>query len=163
MHPSPIMQPATKKIFEIKSAPDPTGAVRARGIMPGFDLSTGKVECVLHYNSRRHGREFFLTADVYQQEGAPTYAVIYCPLCQNTLRITADNKQLEWEPGAQVKVPGYRIEEILGGLNVPSMGGRLSVEPFGCAWEVEPDLRRSYGFAVCPWRVAIDQNIVRDA
>ncbi len=162
MQPSPNMQAPSKKIFEIKSAPDPTGAVRAHGLMPGYDLSAGKGCAILHYKSRRHGGEFFLTADIYVVPGAPTYVVIYCPLCQNTLRITADNKALSWEPERAPRIPGFRTEEILAQLGTLELGGTLSVESFGCAWEVEPGLQRSYGFAVCPWRVAIDQNIVKD-
>jgi hypothetical protein len=153
-------QALKKEIFEVKSSRDPvTGTI---GTSMGYNLSAAAQKTVLYYKRRRTGEEFFLTADVYQLEGQPLYLILFCPLCQNTLRVSEDNKSMQYEPEIAPKFPGFRAEEILSSINAPSLGGLLSVEPFGCTWEAEPELRRTH-FSVCTWRVSITNNVVRDA
>lgn len=147
-------------IVEIKRSHDPTGSGLI-GHSAGYNFERAAKKIALHYRSKA-GREFFLTADFYDLE-RPHYFLIYCPICQNALRVSEDNKQLDFDPEGSPKFAGYRNEDILANLELASMGGLLSVESFGCSWELEPGLRRSFGFAVCPWRVVIDKNVIRDA
>ena len=151
-----------RSIFSIRDdVRDPSGVSAASGLAPGYNF-TGSAEGhpVLYYR-HKGGNEFLITADVYRVEGAPLYVILYCPLCRNSLKIAQDNKAIEWEPDGRARL-SVRDEEITAALGVVPRGV-LSVEAFQCAWEVEPTLRRSFGFAVCPWRVAIERNVVRDA
>lgn len=150
-----------KDIIEIKSSRDPSGSPLV-GHSAGINFEKTAKKIVLHYAPRRSAHEFLLTADLYDLE-TPRYLLVYCPICRNTLRISEDNKRFEWIPDGRPVFRGYREEEVLATLGIVSLGGLLSVEEFGCTWELEPDLRRSFGLATCPWRVAIDKNIVRDA
>ena len=149
-----------KSIVEIKRSHDPSGTGLI-GVSAGYNFERAAKKIALHYKSKRLG-ERFLTADLYDLE-SPRYLLIYCPSCLNTLRISEANKKFEWEPEGKPSFSGYREEDLLAGLELSSFGGLLSVESFGCSWEIEPGLRRSFGFAICPWRVAIDKNIIRDA
>jgi hypothetical protein len=150
-------QAPKKEIFEVKSSKDPVSGVV--GTSMGYDLSANACKTVLHYKGR--GGEYFLTADVYKLEGTPLHLLLFCPLCKNTLRISQDNKAIDFDPERTPNFKGFRPEEILASIDAASLGGSLSVEPFGCTWEAEPELRRQH-FAVCPWKVAIENNEVRD-
>ena len=110
----------------------------------------------------KDGNDFFLTVDIHALPGQPITAYIYCPLCNNHLTVKQTNKAIDYDPAASVKIPGYATEEILAGLGIDSLGGRLSIEPFRCSWEEKPELRRSFGFGVCGWSVAIDNNVARN-
>jgi hypothetical protein len=141
-------------------AADPSGTGK-RGISSGVDFSkTAKGHPIVFYRAQ-DGTEFFLTADVYALPGEPMAVHIYCPLCANHLIIRQDNKAIDYDPDARVVIPGFRSEEIIAGLGVADLGGRLSVEPFRCTWEEKPELRRSYGFGVCGWSVSIQNNVAR--
>lgn len=164
---SPVMQPK-KEIFQIRRSKDPIS--NRIGADHGFHFKHSAVANPVIYYRGRHG-EFFLTLDLYQPEGAPPYLLMYCPLhshdSDTSIRIARDNKRFEYEPDRKPRFPGYREEELLAGLELPSLGGALSVEAFGCTWEADPSFRRAGrgigGFSICPFRVAIDQNIARDA
>lgn len=149
-----------KSIVEIKRSRDPSGSTGLIGHSAGYNFESAAKKIALHYLAR-NGREFFLTADYYDLE-TPHYLLIYCPNCQNTLRISADNKRIEFEPEGKPKFGSYREEAVLAGLELMSYGGLLSVESFGCTWELEPTLRRGFGLAVCNWRVVIEKNVIRD-
>jgi hypothetical protein len=144
-----------------KDAADPSGTGQ-RGLAPGVDLSKSAVGHPVILYRTKEGKEFFLTADVYAIPGEPMAVHVYCPLCSNHLTIRQDNKAIDYDRHATVKIPGYRTEEILAGLGLPDLGGRLSVEPFRCSWETVPDLRREFGFGVCTWSVVIDNNLARN-
>lgn len=110
----------------------------------------------------KDGQTFFLTLDVHEIPGQPLTVYVYCPLCKNHLTIRQGNKAIDYDRNVQPKLPGYDTVEVLKGLGVASLGGRISIEPFRCSWEEKPDLRRSYGFGVCGWSVAIDNNVARN-
>ena len=155
--------PSQREFFEIKKSLDPAGTGLV-GYAGGYNMQAGAVgHPVLHYKPKGKADGFFLTADVFAPEGAPMYVLIYCPLCQNMLKIAADNKKLEYEPHETPRIPGFRPEEVLAATGLSELGGVLSVERFRCAWEPEPSLRRSFGFGVCTFQVVIDRNVVRDA
>lgn len=92
------------------------------------------------------GRTFILTIDVYEFENEPTSLHLICPRCHNALRITADNKALEYDPSRN-----------------ETMGGRLDVDTFECTWELPEGRRQEFGIGLCRWRVGIANNVARDA
>lgn len=92
----------------------------------------------------RHG-DFVLTADVYRSGDGELLVHILCPNCgkygvAHALHIKSAAKHIEWS-------------EVDG----------LSVEPFGCTWELPGEEGKQFGLAMCNWRVRIDRNIARDA
>lgn len=101
-------------------------------------------------------QDTIIFGDVYQYEGAPIRVIILCPKCRNALTITGDNKRIEYDLAA-----------------APSIGGRISIEPFKCSFEA-PDAgahkRRSgeggqiiTGNQMCNWKVGVHNNKALDA
>ena len=118
-------------------------------------------------------KEIFLTLDVFSLPGAPMYVVIRCPICQARnpnsegmdLTIKEDQKDIHLDHKSIPSFPGFTTSELVEGLglqNQDELRGRISIEPFGCTWEAEPELRRGFGFSCCEWNVAIKNNIVVD-
>jgi hypothetical protein len=121
-------------------------------------------------------RDRLLTLDVYQLPNQPMYVILYCPICMGgekndrSLRITADNKAIDFDPTAMPKIPGFTPAELVANLGLQhprQVAGRISIEPFGCTWEAEDDLHHRAtehigGFSVCPWNVEITNNIAKD-
>lgn len=120
-------------------------------------------------------RDRLLTLDVYQLPNQPMYVILYCPICMggekndHSLRITEDNKAIDFDPKAMPKIPGFTHDELVHSLGLShksEIAGRISIEPFGCTWEAEADLKRATGhiggFSVCPWNVEITNNIAKD-
>jgi hypothetical protein len=161
------MTEPNKTFFSVKDdAPkmrDPSGQSNLVGRSVGeVNLTKSALGHPVILYRTKDGQEFFLTADVYALPGEPMTVHIYCPLCSNHLTIKQGNKAVDYDRNAPVKIPGFRAEEIMAGLGIGDLGGRLSVEPFRCTWEEKPDLRRSFGFGVCGWSVAIDNNVARN-
>lgn len=157
-----------KELFQVcGDAPEPGG--NTRGVLASCDLTVGKIAAVPVYYSGRFG-EFVLTLDVYHAPGEPLYLHMLCPACSSAqrshgLKISADNKTIDFDARALPKLPGIPTGQLVAELGVASaedIRGRLSVEAFACTWEAEPDLRRSFGLARCGFRVAIDRNVARD-
>jgi hypothetical protein len=82
-------------------------------------------------------RDVVLEIDVYQTKESLAFNLL-CPRCRHSLWIRAEQKSIEWN------------------------GKMLSVEPFGCTWELDDD-RHQFGMNLCNWKVAIDNNIAKDA
>jgi hypothetical protein len=139
---------------------DPTGTGLI-GRSSGIDLSKSALGHPVILYRAKDGQDVLLTADVYALPDQPLSVHVYCPLCKNHLTIRQDNKAIDYDRNAPVSIPGYSTAWLLAELNVADLGGRLSIEPFRCTWEEQPDLRRSYGFGVCGWSVAIDGNVAR--
>ncbi len=119
----------------------------ASGTVRGYQstLNLSKHPDVRHPQVRY--KDFVIECDVYQYPDAPLEVVLICPMCKNTLKVSAANKDVEWEPNQH-----------------PTAGGRLSIEPFGCTWEADPTGRRiEFGLGMCTWRVGISNNVARDA
>jgi hypothetical protein len=160
-----------QEFFSVKDdaprAKDPTGSGLVGRSVGNVDLSKSALGHPVIYYRSKEGKEFFLTADVYappDPSGAPRGALsvhIYCPHCSNHLTIRQDNKAIDYDRHAPVVIPGFLSGEIAAGLGVADLGGRLSVEKFRCTWEERPDLRRSFGFGVCGFRVVIENNVAR--
>lgn len=155
------MNQPQKEFFSVKDdVADPSGTGMI-GRVVDHKLSDADGHPIVLYKSK-DGQEFFLTLDVHQIPGQPITVYLYCPLCNNHLTIRQDNKAIDYDPSASVKFPGRVNEEVMAGLGVASLGGRISIAPFRCTWEEKPDLRRSYGFGVCGWAVAIDNNVAKN-
>ena len=147
--------------------PDPSGT-GMRGTAPGYNLTKSAIGHPMLFYKLPNGKELVLEADVYALPGEPVKVHIICPICAlsghkgNSLQISQEQKQLSYEPNERVPPPpgwsARRMREVLP----DGAGGLLSIEEFGCSWEVQPELQRQFGFAVCPWRVVIDKNVVRD-
>jgi hypothetical protein len=93
----------------------------------------------------RHG-DFVLTVDVYRM---PDGQLLLHLLCPNCAAHGADKHALHVRQAA--KQMDYNAQD------------GLSVEAFGCTWELPGEEGRQFGLAMCRWRVAIDQNVARDA
>jgi hypothetical protein len=162
-----MTQDALKETFYVAGdQPDPAGT-DLRGVAAGYDLTRTAIGHPMLYYALPNGREIILEADVYQLPGQPMYIYVICPLCMMTgntrmLRIGAENKDVSYDAKARVPVfPGWKPAQMRSALP-QGAGGLLSVAEFACTFEVEPDLRRQFGFAVCPWKVVVDKNVVID-
>lgn len=95
-------------------------------------------------------KDFVLTVDVYRHPGEPAQVHLICPRCRHQLRVTADRKAIDFEPTDNV-----------------AAGGRLSIEPFECTWEMGNDEHHQgalfAGTTLCRWKVGITNNIAKDA
>lgn len=146
----------SKEIFHIAGdAPDPTGTTRNRGV-----ASTMRLDRTALGHPKIAYKDFLLEADVYALPDAPMYVHIICPLCRNALRITQDNKAIDYDPKRVPKIVTHLRN--CGIEDMPHWGGTLSVERFECTWESDPEIRRQFGLARCNWRVEIENNIARD-
>jgi hypothetical protein len=147
-----MYDPRTEEIFHVAGdVPDPTGYSSARGQQSTVNLQASRTaEVQIRY------KDTIIFGDVYQYEGAPIRVIIMCPRCRNTLTITGDNKRIEYDLGA-----------------APSIGGKISIEPFTCPFEA-PDAgahkRHSgegaqiiTGMKMCNWRVGVENNKALDA
>lgn len=128
----------------------------------GFDstirLDGGKSEVYAHYKGRYTPPEFpdglRLTLDVYAIPGEPVQVHLICPKCRHQLRVSSDRKAIDWQPD---RGPD---------------GGKLSIEPFQCTWEMPeagahtPGILAG-GLSLCQWKGALEhksgKNLVRDA
>jgi uncharacterized protein YbaR (Trm112 family) len=124
---------------------DYAGNSHVRGYQSSLNL--GKHPDVKHPKVRY--KDFLIECDVYQYPEAPLEVVLICPRCRNTLKISEERKQLEYDPSRN-----------------QDAGGHLSVEPFTCTWEIDPSKdgrRMDFGLGLCGWRVGITDNVARDA
>ena len=88
-----------------------------------------------------------LEVDVYMLPGEPVYLHLLCPKCRNMLTISATRKHIEYDKNA----------------GDPKAGGRLNVETFMCTWDGAEGRRMDFGLGLCAWKVAIDNNVARNA
>lgn len=158
-----IVAPGARKREMVQlagDAPDPTGRSNLRGVASTTRLDTSKLEVFVAYRGRTG--QFDLTVDVYAIPGEPIEVHLICPKCRHQLRITSEMKKIEYELGAD------RPYTFVDGSSMPSNGGRLSVEPFQCTWEMPeanahtPGLR-THGLTLCNLKLAIDENVAKDA
>lgn len=132
----------------------------ARGFASQVSLASGKVETLVRY------RDHVLTVDVYRLEGEPLQVHLICPRCCKPLRATEDRKRIEWDPtalhphqavAAELEAQGY------GQLRL----GLLSIEPFGCTWEMGGDAHNQGGLhtggSLCRLKLGITRNVAKDA
>lgn len=113
------------------------------GLSSTVRLDKNKIEIQVRY------RDFLVTCDLNQIEGAPMHLLWLCPRCRHTSTITSDKKQMSYEP--------KRLQQF---------GGELCVEPFKCAWELDSSRdgrRMEFGLGLCNLTLAIDCNIAKDA
>lgn len=143
-------------------APDPTGLTSHTGLQSTHRLTGGKQEVVVVYG------DLLMTLDVYALPGEPMRVQIICPRCHKHSTIRGDAKKIEYEPTAlnpQAKRV-HVLAESVAELAAISVFGRLSVEPFECAWEIGDDkhvpgaLRT--GASLCRLKLVIDDNRARE-
>lgn len=157
---------AKKEIFQVSGDQN-------QGVSAGQNLCNNALcKPVVLYKSKAMG-DLFLTLDVFAIPGTPLYAVVRCPMCQAKnpdskgmdLTIKSDRKAIDLDPKALPSYPGYTTAQVVQALGLQSkdeLRGRISIEPFGCTWEEEPDLQRDFGFSCCNWKVSISNNIAKD-
>lgn len=115
------------------------------GLNSTISLSGGKHEVRVTY------KDFVLTVDVYAIPGEPLQVHLICPKCRQQLRVTEDRKAIEFDP-----------------RDTRFQGGRISIEPFQCTWEM-PEAGKhnpgliSGGMTLCKWTAGISNNVARDA
>lgn len=139
-------------------AVDPTGTTSNRGLQSTIRLDGGKQETLVLFRGR-HG-DFVMTVDVYAMPGEATQIHFICPKCHKQGRITSDQKAIDWNPVE------HRVLSMPDGQRART-GGILSVEPFGCTWEMGAEAHtpgiRSGGLTLCGMKIAIDANVAREA
>lgn len=96
-------------------------------------------------------RDTVVFCEVYQHGNEPMQIHWMCPRCLgggkgHMSRITADRKQIEYDPKSQ-----------------SADGGRLNVETFTCPWELGEDRRMEFGLGMCNLRLVIENSVARDA
>lgn len=143
---------------------------RHQGVTSGVNLNQSALcHPVVYYPAMRE----FLTLDVFALPSVPMYVVVRCPVClvkhphkepPNDLTIKADQKSIELDANALPKFPGFSTVEVAQGLGLGlgDIRGRITIEPFGCVWEEEEDLKRDFGLSCCPWNVRIVNNVMTD-
>jgi hypothetical protein len=157
-----------KDVFHVAGdAPDPTGT-GLRGVAPGYRLNQSALgHPMLLWRVPGTGQEMILEADVYALPDQPMHIYLLCPVClmtkqSNQLSIRADHKKFDYEPFHAVPTfPGWTHEQMAHAFP-NGAGGRLSVEPFRCTFEMTPDMQRAFGLNQCTFSVAIDNNVVRN-
>jgi hypothetical protein len=131
--------PGREEIFQIKGdSPDPTGT-GLLGRTASVTLTGGKIGVAFI-----RFRNLILEADVYQVGAEPLQVHLFCPRCQKTLRVQADQKAIDWTPPAPDRV----IE-----------GGVLSIAAFECTWELGD--QTTLGAELCRQRLVVDRNVAR--
>ena len=148
-------------------------SVRNQGVASGPDMTK---------SAWRHPlvlwRDRLLTLDCYWVPGQPMWLHVFCPLCEarhgqnlnEAIKVSQDKKPFHLEatqmPSRVARQLGLTYQQLamkLGLQHVDQLQGVLTIEnPIKCTWEAEPELRRSHGLAICPWRVVIENNIARD-
>jgi hypothetical protein len=133
--PSTVFDPKAEEVFHIAGDMD-------HGISATTKLDHAKQKVQVRY------KDFLLEVDVYELPNTPTKVVLLCPKCRNALQITADRKRIDFDKS-----------------ELTQFGGRLNIEKFQCAWEsAETEGRRvQFGLGLCGWKVAIENNIAKDA
>lgn len=133
-----------------------------RGFHSTHRLDVNKVEVIVTYKG-----DLMLTVDVYPEQGEkgtadykPLELHYVCPGCTKKGRVTSEMKAIEFDPvdNRPIKLPN-------GVVTVT--GGRLSVEPFQCTHEMPEHVthvqKHQHGFTLCRKRIAIDDNVAKDA
>jgi hypothetical protein len=128
-----------KELVQLAGDPD-------HGMTVSHHLDRGKREVLVAY------KDLVLTVDIYEMAGEPLKVHLICPRCHHQLQVTSDRKKIEYDPRA----------------GDPKKGGRLSIEPFECTWELPtagkhvPGLLAG-GMSLCKLKLAIDHNVAKDA
>lgn len=145
-----------------KNVADYSGA-GLRGVEQSLSLDHAKIEVKVRYRGR-HGFHI-LTVDVTPATPtSPLEVLLLCPRCQQQLRIASDRKAIEFLPNVPVKIVLDSEEVIDGDASDLVSLGQLSIEPFECTWELNPQGRRmEFGLGLCKWKVGIDKNVAKDA
>lgn len=163
------MEHSGKEIFDVERDVRDPGGTHLRGDAPGYQLDqTARGRPILFWRMP-DGQEIIERVEVYQVPGEPMEVHLKCLLCfaagqtNNGLRITQGHKEVSYDPyGVMKRLPeGWSREDLA--RNFPhGTGGLLSVSEFQCAWEISTEFRGAFpGMAVCPWRVVIEDNIIR--
>lgn len=127
--------PNTEELYTIKEdALDPAGTGQV-----GKSATIGLNKSAVAKPLIRY-KDFVIEADLYNMDGE-FMVHLYCPKCRNALSIKGSQKKIDY-----------------------STSDGLSVEPFMCTWELDPEGRRmEFGLGLCRWKVGISNNIARDA
>ncbi len=141
-------------------APDPTRLTSNVGMMSTHHLNAGKHEVVVAY------RDLFMTLDVYALPGEPVRVHLICPRCRKASSISGDRKAIDFDPGATNPI-ARRLQDTGTAEIAAAARGRISIEPFECTWELGGDTHAHgavhTGASMCRMRLAIDDNIAKDA
>ncbi len=130
----PAYDPTLEDVYTIKEDA-PDPLGQVRG---GYSSTVGLNKNCLGNPQVRY-KDMILTMDVYKMDDE-VMVHTYCPRCRNALRISSARKQIDFS------------------------NGKLSIEPFKCTWELDPEGRRmEFGLGLCNWQVGIKDNVARDA
>lgn len=155
---SPLASGKREVVQLAGDAPDPTGLTTQTGLQSTHRLTGGKQEVVVVYG------DMLMTLDVYALPGEPMRVQIICPRCHKHSTIRGDAKKIEYD--AKALNPQSRrihlLAQSVAEIAAISVFGRLSVEPFECAWEIgdAPHVPGAVhtGATLCRLRLVIDNN-----
>jgi hypothetical protein len=139
---SRVFDPNKEELYTIKEDIAGPGA-HPDQMVSGVQSTMNFTRTALGHPKIRY-KDVIMEADVYKAGDLLT-VFCYCPRCRHNLSIRSDNKQIAYDPETNV----------------------LSIEPFQCPWEITEDLLpgqiRKFGFSLCRLRIAIDNNLAKDA
>lgn len=164
-----VSDPASRKRELVQVAGDVTSP---DGTMDGGMATTW------HLNRSAIGHPFviykqsILVVDIYEVPGEPMTVSLICPRCHHALTVSAARKKMEFDRVHGAPNPTRLQEEALAACmttptTIPPKAelqrfGKLSVQTFECTWEMGKD-RSEFGTTLCRWKVAIDNNVAKDA
>lgn len=143
-----------------------------RGLMSTTRLDIGKREVAVIV--RPKASETMISGvnvvDVYAFAGPEFRIELVCPRCHHQLTVTAERKAIDWNPVAPCPFPQtVRAELEPEHHYLAAMPGVISVEEFGCTWELEDqmqdknkDVRIISSSSRCRYRGVIDKNVLKE-
>lgn len=149
-----------RDLYQIKGdVADPSQQTRQRGVMSSINLTAGAEGKPLIYD---RVMQRLLTVDVYKLEGEVGWLHLYCPRCENGLRIREDQKDVHYEPN-RTPAELLRLFDVDYLCDVLYPGQRPRLEMLGGTLSVEPAIQCTYDFhgSPCNWEVVIDKNLAR--
>lgn len=85
-------------------------------------------------------KDSLIECELYLDPGTGLFMLhAMCPRCCHALRISQEQKDMEWD------------------------GETISVEPFQCPWELDSNLNVGTFTNMCRWRVGVSHGIAKDA
>lgn len=134
--------PNKEEIYTIKEDVSMPGVHKGQTVS-GVSSSLNFTKTALGHPKVRY-KDRIMEMDVYRSGEGGYLIHSYCPSCQNAVSIKSENKKIDYDP----------------------ITNNLNIEAFECPWEKSDELlgsSRKFGFSLCRLKIAIDNNIAKDA
>lgn len=142
-----VIDPNKEELYTIcddVAGPGTQRGQTVRGQASTLDFTNGAFAKPRIVYTGRFGK-YVLDGDLYFSESDGFSLHILCPVCSvpekpHGLWVKSKDKRIEWDAERGI-----------------------SIEAFGCTWELPEDRTMHFGLGLCSWRVAIENNVARDA